>query len=206
LDRAFEKVLREFFKPTHGQIPLPIPTDELTKLIERDTSDFDPGCDLSTYGSGIEGVTEFFCDRKPCVKIAAELACDERRENRYRTTLTHEYGHVYLHSYLFQGELLRPQARVAHRGGHVCKRERILKAPRGDWLEWQAGYACGALLMPISAVLKLARECAATHQLPVAIGFVGQAKASMIAAVRQVFQVSEDAARVRLTKLAIIAP
>jgi hypothetical protein len=62
----------------------PIPTDELTRLIERDVSDFDPGADLSEYAADVEGVTEFSPRRKPRVRTALELAYDERRENRYR--------------------------------------------------------------------------------------------------------------------------
>ena len=44
LDRACEQVLTQFFG---GRVPLPIDTDDLARLIERDTSDFDPGADLS---------------------------------------------------------------------------------------------------------------------------------------------------------------
>ena len=33
-----------------------------------------------------------------------------------------------------------------------CKREKILNANRSDWMEWQAVYASGALLMPIGAL------------------------------------------------------
>src|SRR5260370_23878237 len=36
LDRECEAVLAQFFRPSHGQIPVPIPTDDLTRLIERD--------------------------------------------------------------------------------------------------------------------------------------------------------------------------
>jgi hypothetical protein len=32
----------------------------------------------------------------------------------------------------------------------VCKRDGIINARQSDWTEWQAGYACGALLMPAS--------------------------------------------------------
>jgi hypothetical protein len=37
-----------------GRIPMPIETDDLARLIERDTSDFDPGADLSSYGRDVE--------------------------------------------------------------------------------------------------------------------------------------------------------
>src|SRR5258708_16119982 len=77
LDLECEKILNQFFKPLYGTIKLPIETDDLTKLIERDVSDFDPGSDLSGYGSDVEGVTEFKSGSKPPVRIAATLAYDD---------------------------------------------------------------------------------------------------------------------------------
>jgi hypothetical protein len=205
LDRLCEALLAQFFKPTHGEIPIPIPTDDLTRLIERDVSDFDPGADLSEFGIDVEGVTEFRPGRKPRVRIAAELAYDERRENRYRTTLTHEYGHVHFHGYLFamqsaSGDLLQ-QARPAV---HVCKRETIIDARNTDWMEWQAGYVCGALLMPISLIRKAVGDFQEERRIfgPVA-GATAEA-AALIELVRSTFRVSADAARVRLTKLALL--
>ena len=127
LDKACEKLLTEFFKPLYGEIPVPIETDDFTRLIERDVSDFDPGANLSAYGADVEGVTEFRPGQKPLVRIAGELAYDERRENRYRTTLTHEYGHVHLHTYLFDiepraADLLSPAAKGER--VQVCKRNK----------------------------------------------------------------------------------
>ena len=80
LDKECEKILAVFFG---GHIPTPIDTDSLAKLIDRDTSDFDPGADLSHYGPDVEGVTEFLPPRKPKVRIVAELVYDEVRHNRY---------------------------------------------------------------------------------------------------------------------------
>jgi Zn-dependent peptidase ImmA (M78 family) len=177
-----------------------------TRLIERDASDFDPGADLSEFGIDVEGVTEFTPDRKPRVRIAAELAYDERRENRYRTTLTHEYGHVHFHSYLFamqpaSADLLQ-QARPAVQ---VCKRETIIDARNTDWMEWQAGYVCGALLMPISLIRKVVGDFQEERGIfgPVASGTAEAA--ALIELVRSTFRVSADAARVRVTKLALLA-
>ena len=73
LDRLFERRLNEFFRPTNGAIPFPIPTDDIIRLVEQDTSDFDPGADLSHYGEGVEGVTEFPRTGKPRVRIVPEL-------------------------------------------------------------------------------------------------------------------------------------
>jgi len=204
LDKECERLLSQFFG---GRIPLPIETDDLARLIERDTSDFDPGADLSGYGPDVEGVTEFRPGRKPRVRIVAELAYDEVRQNRYRTTLTHEYGHVHFHAYLFEtepqaGDLFNPAA--AKGGEQVCKRDGILNARKTDWIEWQAGYACGALLIPITHLRRVVQDYQERHRLfgPVAFGTAhGNA---LIAAVRQELLVSADAARVRLAQQAFL--
>jgi uncharacterized protein DUF955 len=209
LDRACEKVLAEFFRPTHGKIPVPVLTDDLTRLIERDVFDFDPGADLSRYGADVEGVTEFRPGRKPRVRIAGELAYDERRENRYRTTLTHEYGHVHFHGYLFEVEPrssdLFQTAGASGGGIQVCKRDGILNARSTDWMEWQAGHVCGALLMPIS--LLRAAVGAFQQELgvfgPLALG--SDEAATLVERVRTRFRVSAEAARIRLLKLDFLA-
>src|SRR5690348_4299301 len=87
-----EAIITKFIKDLYGEVRFPVETDDLTKLIERDTSDFDSYADLSALGPDVEGVTEFFTHRKPAVKISADLSSDDKRENRLRTTMTHEYG------------------------------------------------------------------------------------------------------------------
>jgi len=104
IDTLFEHIVVGFLKARHGQVEFPFTTEDLTVLIEQETADLDPYADLSGYGAGVEGVTEFWPGRKPSVKIAKELAESDRRENRYRTTLSHEYGHVRLHGYLLAWE------------------------------------------------------------------------------------------------------
>lgn len=205
LDRLCENILTAFFRPTHGAIPTPISTDDLTRLIERDTSDFDPGADLSSYGQDVEGVTEFRPGQKPRVRINAELAYSERRQNRYRTTLTHEYGHVHLHAYLYELALAngsfiaRDQPQV-----QVCKRDTMLSAAQYDWMEWQAGYVCGALLMPSR---QLRQTVGAYQEANNLFGPIGRNTAhahALVETVRATFEVSEDAARVRLSVLNLI--
>ena len=93
LDVMFEDVVIGFLKGQHGKVEFPITTNDLTVLIEQDTDDLDPYADLSGYGETVEGVTEFLPGRKPRVRIARDLAEAGYRENRYRTTLTHKYGH-----------------------------------------------------------------------------------------------------------------
>ena len=70
-----------------------------------------------------------------------------------RAMLTHEYGHVRLHGYLFEidpqvTDLFNPKGAGAR--GQVCKRNGIIDTPEYDWMEWQAGYVCGSLLMPVT--------------------------------------------------------
>ena len=200
LDHECEKVLIAFLG---GTIPVPIETDDLARLIERDTSDFDPGADLRMYGADVEGVTEFKPGRKPRVRIVAELAYDEVRLNRYRTTLTHEYGHVHFHAHLFDAQpqvadLFNP--RVASGGEQVCKRDAIINARKTDWMEWQAGYVCGALLMPIGHFRRVVSGYQETHKIfgPVALGT--ERATALIDTVCREFRVSADAARVRLSQ------
>jgi hypothetical protein len=94
LDVMFERIVVEFLKGKKGKAEFPITTEDVTVLIERDTEDLDLYADLSAYGQGVEGVTEFAPGRKPRVRISASLGTSETQENRLRTTLTHEYGHV----------------------------------------------------------------------------------------------------------------
>ena len=66
-------------------------------------------------------------------------------------TLSHEYAHVRLHNGLW------PAGATANR---KCKREEMLASEPVDWMEWQAGYMGGALLMPQSRVPLLVRAYA----------------------------------------------
>jgi IrrE N-terminal-like domain len=203
IDRICERVLLEFFG---GNIPFPIPTDELTKLIERDTEDFDPGADLEQHGADVEGVTLFKPGHKPKVQIAAALAYDEGRQNRYRTTLTHEWGHVHLHTYLFEMEsraadLFNPNQKITVQ---VCKRDTIQAARKTDWMEWQAGYVCGALLMPISQLRRVVGSYQESNALFGPLVERSPHAAAVLHKLRQEFQVSEDCARVRLRQTSLL--
>jgi hypothetical protein len=208
LDHQCETIITNFLKKLHGKVEFPISTDDLTKLIEQDTSDFDSYADLSAYDGDVEGLTEFFPKRKPAVKIAAWLMEDGRYENRLRTTMTHEYGHVRLHAYLWEldppgQDLLRtrPQANK-----QICKRDNILGAKETDWMEWQAGYACGALLIPITAVRKAIQEHAEAHELYGSIAIGSPEASAAVHLIMDRFQVSQDAAKVRLLQLGILTP
>lgn len=71
LDSMFEKIVVDFLRQKHGKAEFPITTEDITVLIERDVSDLDQYADLTSYGSNVEGVTEFVRSGTPKVSPAA---------------------------------------------------------------------------------------------------------------------------------------
>jgi hypothetical protein len=206
LDDECETLITGFLNDLYGNIRYPIATEDLKKLIERDADFLDVYADLSCYGSDVEGVTEFRPGQKPSVQISASLTASDRHENRLRTTLTHEYGHVHFHTYLWELEpstpdLLRDNP---NRDKIICKRDTITDAAQTDWMEWQAGYACGAILMPKSAVVRMVRQYVEEHGLYGAISQQTSHASNLIDLIVSAFHVSESAARVRLLKINLL--
>lgn len=206
LDWECEQIIREFLRSRYHRIEYPVSTDDLTCLLERDAEDLDLYADLTGEPGHVEGVTEFYPGRKPAVKIAKHLTEARHLENRLRTTLTHEYGHVRFHGFmfeiavkprsLFEDEPLTP----AH--ANRCKRDSLIAAPAKDWMEWQAGYICGALLMPAQALGDvIADSC------KVGPNVEGTPEGQeLIRVVSEGFQTSQDAARVRLLQRKLLLP
>jgi Zn-dependent peptidase ImmA (M78 family) len=86
----------------------------------------------------------------------------------------------------------------------ICKRETILNAPHTDWMEWQAGYVCGAILMPASFVTELVSRYRQERKLCTSV-IEGTTEAKeLLSEVQAAFEVSADAARVRLLKLGLL--
>ncbi len=216
LDAECEQIVTKFLLDKYGALSFPISTDDLSVMIERDTSDLDLYADLSGEGEDVEGLTDFFSNKKPVVKISKELSLDNLKSHRLRTTLAHEYGHVKFHYFLWDMSLkaenksnflkvLSRQRRkfeglrkksvsgqevIPQVTGPRCRSTSIIDAPVKDWMEWQAGYAAGALLMPVTAVKKY-------------LGGVDRG-GEIITGIAKVFDVSADAAKVRLSKLGIL--
>jgi hypothetical protein len=202
LDRECERIIADFMQERTGSLTFPIPTDVLTKLIERDTDDLDLYANLLDEGSDVEGVTDFYPGERPKVRISIDLTESERRGHRYRTTLAHEYGHVHFHTSLFDALSLSPRMFPELDRAQVqkCQRATIISAQKIDWMEWQAGYVCGALLMPLTAfsqVVVAFRQRHNLHSLHVRSLEAGE----LLATIAEQFDVSEDAARVRLMQL-----
>jgi len=196
LDVMVEKIVVDFLKKKYGKAQFPFKTDDITNLIEQSVSDLDQYADLSPYGQGVEGVTEFARVGKPKVMISNEV---HRHENRLRTTLTHEYGHVVLHAYLFATGERRLGLEPGQKANAIyCKRDSIIGAKKTDWMEWQAGYVSGAALMPKSYIRNIVSDIHERFNIFGAVSPSSDNGVRLIRAVMDGFSVSRDAATVRL--------
>jgi hypothetical protein len=205
IDIECERLITDFMREQCGGLVLPIPTDVLTKLMERDASDLDLYADLSDEEAFIDGVTDFFLDPdcKPAVRIAKGLSEDARRETRLRTTLTHEYFHVKFHGPLYELEARSPRlfSEMDKKIPVKCHRDSIVSAAAADWMEWQAGYACGAFLMLASHMRQIVAEYVRHRRMLFRPRANSEHAAELQRQVVEEFFVSPDAARVRLLKL-----
>jgi hypothetical protein len=205
LDEECERIILEFLKKKHGKVEFPVTTDDLTVLIEQ-KADLDSYADLSQEEGDVEGVTEFTPGKRPVVRIATILRA-AYLENRLRTTLSHEYGHVHFHQFMFEVEA-RPQSLFGEDGKPLtnkCKRDTIVGAAESDWMEWQAGYVCGAILMPAGPLIAAVQAFRAENGLPMSNLTLGSEEGQgLIGSVAATFQTSRDAARVRLLKKRIL--
>jgi hypothetical protein len=205
LDHDCETVINSYLHQKYRKLIFPIPTDDLTCLLEREVKDLDLYADFSSEEGEIEGVTEFRLGQKPTVKIASRLTESPNLENRLRTTLTHEFGHVHFHNRMFQIETkpasLFPDISNSAVPPHAnrCNRESILSTDKRDWMEWQAGFVCGAMLMPISSLIDTVKDFRKRNDLALRSISEGSAVGKeLVAEIARVFQTSKDAARVRL--------
>lgn len=207
LDRECERLVSAFLRKKRGDVRFPIATDDLHVLIEQQDASLDAYADLSAFGEDVEGVTEFFPDKGPMVSISERLANDGRRENRLRTTLTHEFGHVHFHRYLWAEKFIsgRLFERKSLENKAICKRDTILNASQYDWMEWQAGFVSGAILMPASHVRRLVTDYCQPRGLHGAVYVGSDHGRALVGAIMEQFAVSEDAARIRLLKLNLVA-
>lgn len=207
LDDECDRIITEFLTTKHGQCVFPVATDDLTCLIERDAADLDLYADLSKEVGDVQGVTDFYPKGKPRVRISRKLSDSPSRENRLRTTLTHEYGHVRFHDYVWKldlkpGDMLKE---VPSKVSPKCNRDAMLDAPITDWMEWQAGYASGALLMPISALMRLIEGFSQRHNAFAPFVTDSRNALALRKLVVDTFKISDEAAKVRLLKLKFLS-
>ena len=207
LDRECESIINKLLRERHGEVKFPVLTDDIEVLIEQHAT-LDMYADLDAeYGSDVEGVTEFYPGKKPVVKVSKRLSENEKFANRLRTTMTHEFGHVRFHAYLWDMKFESPSlfANLHSENVIVCKRDTIMSASKTDWMEWQAGYVCSAILVPASHIKKLVGQFFEEHSIYGYISLSDVKIPSLIDLVASTYQVSKDAARVRLSALNLIS-
>jgi hypothetical protein len=207
LDETCEEIISDLLRRQHGRVHFPVATDDLTRLIEECAEDLDAYADLNDEGPGIEGVTHFSPGRRPRVRISKEISGRPEFENRLRTTLTHEFGHVRFHDFMFQmhtGDSLFSATSMD--GSAKCNRASIMGASKQDWMEWQAGYVCGAILMPRRRIQETVRNYRSAGGHGSAVLDVGSSEGeALIREIVEQFTVSREAAKVRLLKLNLLA-
>lgn len=193
------------------------PVTDLERFVEGHL-----GAALDQYAHlepGILGLTRFIPGAPPAISISTDLtgsALDGEDplpglRGRWRATLAHEASHVLLHRFLFevnpdQGQLFgvddpsSPSAPLLFR---CLKRDVGFRAGRGDWREVQANRGMGALLMPRSVFKRAARAELAGHA-----GARPDDDARVrlvVGALAERFDVSRQAARIRLTTLKLVS-
>jgi len=161
---------------------------------------------------GVLGYSEFGAKGVKAVVIARALAEDESTAaaRRVSTTLAHEAGHGLLHAYLFA--LGAPQRGIF--GSEVTEPKILCRTVPlsgvatgqnkygGQWWEFQANQAIGALLLPrqlvgkaVKAMLTPVGSLEVAHSLPTE----NREKAATLVA--DVFDVNRVVARIRLQEL-----
>lgn len=114
-----------------------------------------------------------------------------------RTTLTHEYGHILLHTWLYDKY-------ATSSGPQLCYWHSMLPTSAVvDWFEWQAGFASGCLLMPDSFMRRAAEAYFQGRKEQPPVPKTSRAASELSDRVSLAFDVSVDAAIVRLSQLAI---
>ncbi len=195
LEKECERIIESFLLSRYGQYSIPVPTEALVELLERETTKVNLYCDLRAEGEEVHGVTEFFPGQKPNVSIARELSYQHWREHRKRSTLPHEYGHVHWHAWLFDRYCNRHER-------HKCLRAQIVLASGDiDWMEWQAGYISGAMLMPRSRMRLHVTAFRAERGVEGRLDEKSIEGQLLIQRTSELFKVSPEAARVRLRQL-----
>lgn len=189
----------------NGVLKFPLSTDDITVMIE--SADLDLYANLSSYGANVEGVAEFSYSKKPLVRISCLLSENPKMKNRFRTTLTHECGHVKFHRFLWEMKATnRSLFPCVGNTAQICMREKILTTGAYDWMEWQASYSCGAFLMPISNLCSTSRGFMLRQGTgPFSIDQVTQEAEALIQCVMRTYEVSRDAARVRLIQVSLLS-
>ena len=127
------------------------------------------------------------------------------QEHRYRFTMGHEAGHGILHAGLYMNDPNQEDLFVARTEPIIkCRVDAFIKFKSNrmwtsnDWIEWQANQFSSAFLMPHSMIMKL---ISGSHASTRDKAFDA---AMRIRSVSEIFNVSKQAAKIRLENLGLI--
>jgi hypothetical protein len=201
LDELCEQIILQFCMDRYGQELNPVPTQVLLQLLEEHAHDVDQ---LAELPQGIQGVTLYYWDRKPDVKIAAELTRQHWREVRQRSTITHECAHVILHAPLWRGLGSGPFDEGPIAQSCRCEYTEETLAMWDDRMELQARYMSGGFLMPKDRVWRLARKLQSNKRMALPANPGSPTSVYLIEHMIVAFHVSRDAAALRLKQLGLI--
>jgi hypothetical protein len=105
----------------------------------------------------VEGTAAFF-ESNSASRTSTSGPAPISPTSRGVPTLTHEQRHVILHGFLFAmvedlKKLFDGQPKETR---NICHRDHM-HGGGIDWMEWQAGFACGALLMPQTELVRVVK-------------------------------------------------
>lgn len=205
LDARAERLILDHLQSRRQDIDkFPITASDLTTLIEDLVEDLDLYADLSEFGESVEGATFFQPGKRPIVKITQELS-ENKNDNRLKSTLAHELGHVVLHDPEFQRKQQAGLFSLAQSLVQVSFRDAAFQPKGSCQYEHQAWYFCGATLMPRSEVLSLLREFLSRDNSFSTIWKDSDLGREIIELVAKRFAVSTQLARIHLVRTKAIS-
>lgn len=127
---------------------------------------------------------------------------EDRKDFRYRSTVVHECGHWVYHQQLFMNS---SESKVKNatlcRAYDIDSNLKVLKTDL-DWIEHQAKYFSGALLMPKSVVVKICSNL--EEKIDLSEDFCKFKVTYMAKRIAQTFNVSQESAKVRIQQLGLV--
>jgi Zn-dependent peptidase ImmA (M78 family) len=206
LNSSIEEFVSNFLGRRNRTHRYPVLDDDLERLVDGLTSDFDSSCDLRFVGDDVEGATRFWFDRKPAIMIDSRLIAANMARRR-RMTIAHELGHVLLHRQLFERSasgMMELFPDLEDRAPVYCFRHGIDLGP--NWMEWQASYVAGLILMPSREVIERATAIAREKGIAYPFSANDDETDQLIMILSSEFEISQEATRVRLLQLHSIEP
>lgn len=214
IDAMMEDALRKLsLFPTVEQPPV-----DIERFIQGLNVKMDQHATLDTT---VLGQTEFYRNDPPKISINRDLtgAVDDDVtppgiRGRWRATIAHEGAHVVLHRVLFevnqnQESLFHMEEQPQPQRLMRCLKKNVLFRGGGssDLRELQANMGMAALLMPHTLFRRLAGEVAEQCDLEAEALSIGSAAAATLTAkMAALFDVSRQAAGIRLETLGILSP